>query len=218
LLTDEDAWAAYPAARDFYDRAWLAAELGYLNGPAGTTPVDPGRYFVKPVLNLLGMGVGAHSTEYRAGEDFRVPPGSFWSEFFEGEHLSIDYRWDERLARWEPLCCVKGVFDGLHPLCWIVQPLRRRLPVLPTLFSQVAGRCAARRLNVEFIGGKVIECHLRSGLGDWRDAPPGATTAIPVWEGAPVPAGMVRNEDDADGLAQGRRIGFLYSSQRSLPC
>jgi hypothetical protein len=218
LLTDKEAWVAYPGARDFYDRAWLAGQLGYLNGPPGSTPADFGRYFVKPVLNLLGMGVGAHPIDYAPEKDFRVPPGYFWSAFFEGEHLSIDYRWDARRSRWKPMCCVKGFFDGLRPLRWIMQPRRRRLPALPALFSQIASRCAARRLNVEFIGGKVIECHLRSGLGDWRGAPPGATTAIPVWEGAPVPAGMVRNEDDADGLAQHRRIGFLYSSQRRLSC
>lgn len=211
LLTDEDAWLEYPAARAFYDRQWLAAQLGYSNGDAGTAPGRPGRYFVKPIRNLLGLGIGARRVEYVPGAPFDVPRFHFWSECFEGEHLSIDYRWSVRARRWRPICCVKGVFDGMVPVCWIVQPTRRRLPALPVLFAKLAGLCEAGRLNVESIGGKVIECHLRSGLGDWMGAPSGATTAIPVWEGVPPPPGMVRNVDDADGLAHRRRIGFVYA-------
>lgn len=210
LLTDEDAWVAYPAARAFYDRLWLAAQLGYVHGPTGSKPEKPGRYFVKPVCNLLGMGIGAAPVHYSPETGFEVPPGYFWSECFTGEHLSIDYRWSRRARRWIPLCSVKGEFAGMVPLCWIIQPAGRALPRLPTLFARIAGLCDASRLNVEFIGGRIIECHLRSGLGDWRRSPPWATTAIPVWEGARIPAGMVRNEDDASGHARMRRIGFVY--------
>ena len=153
-MTDEDAWVAYPAARAFYDRQWLAAQLGYVHGPSGTHPEKPGRYFVKPVHNLLGMGIGAAPVPYAPGGPFEVPPGYFWS------------------------AC----------------------------------------LNVEFIGGKVIECHLRSGLGDWRGSPAGATRAMPVWEGQRVPAGMVPSEENCGGLMPIRRLGFVYSADRRPPC
>ena len=129
-ITDEDAWVAYPAARAFYDRQWLAAQLGYVHGPAGTRPDKPGRYFIKPVRNLLGMGIGAAPVHYSPGIPFGVPPDYFWSECFTGEHLSIDYRWNRRARRWDPLCSVKGEFDGMLPLCWTIQPGRRLLPVL----------------------------------------------------------------------------------------
>src|SRR6185436_19086096 len=141
----------------------------------GTTPPAAGRYFVKPVVNLLGLGVGARCVDYSPGQPFEVPPGHFWSECFEGEHLSIDYRWATRAQRWHAVSCVKGVIHRLVPACWILQRARRRLPSLPPLFSRIADLCGAMRLNVEFIGGRVIECHLRSGLGDWRGAPHGAT-------------------------------------------
>ena len=217
LLTDEDAWLAYPAARAFYDRQWLAAHLGYAHGPAGTKPGKCGRYFVKPVYNLLGMGIGAAPIHYSPGGPFEVPTGCFWSECFAGEHLSIDYRWNPHARRWVPLCCVKGEFEGMLPVCWIIQPRRRRLPVLPALFARIGGLCDTSRLNVEFIGGKVIECHLRPGLGDWRGSPAGATRAMPVWEGQRVPAGMVPNEEDCGGLMPIRRLGFVYSSGGNPP-
>jgi len=218
LITDEDAWLAYPAARAFYDRQWLATQLGFVNGPAGTKPEKAGRYFVKPVRNLLGMGIGAKAVEYSPGGAFEVAAGCFWSECFTGEHLSIDYRRNRRARRWAPVCCVKGEFDGTLPLCWVIQPRWRRLPVLPALFEKIGGLCDAARLNVEFIGGKVIECHLRPGLGDWRGSPAGATRAMPVWEGQRVPAGMVPNEEDCGGLMSMRRLGFVFSVERSAPC
>ena len=210
LQTDEDAWLAYPEARSFYDRLWLAQQLGYLCGPAGTNPPCSGWFFVKPVRNLLGLGIGAARHWYPKGTDFGVPPGSFWSQCFEGEHLSIDYRWNRRRGRWTPLRSVGGIFSGITPLCWIMQPRRRSLPQLPRLFDRIADTCGSSRINVEFIGGRVIECHLRSGLGDWRGSPATATRAVPIWKGMPVPQNMVRNEDDGAGLARLQRIGFVY--------
>lgn len=208
--TDEEAWLAYPQGREFYDRLWLARQLGHLCGPAGTNPPDTGWFFVKPVRNLLGLGIGAARNWYAKGTDFGVPPGFFWSECFEGEHLSIDYRWNRRQGRWMSLCSVRGVFSGMTPLCWIMQPPRRALPQLPWLFNRIADTCDSSRINVEFIGGRVIECHLRSGLGDWRGSPAGATRAVPIWKGMPVPENMVPNEDDGAGLARLQRIGFVY--------
>lgn len=208
--TDEQAWLAYPAARAFYDRRWLAGQLGYVHGPTGTNPSKPGWYFVKPICNLYGMGVGAGRQRYSHGTEFGVPPGCFWSECFEGEHLSIDYHWSRRLGRWVAVCCVKGIFAVMVPVCWILQPRGRSLPELPDLFGRIAESSDACRINVEFIGGKIIECHLRSGLGDWRGSPAGATKAVPVWEGMRIPGNMVPNEDDGGGLAPLRRLGFVY--------
>lgn len=197
-------------ARTFYDRLWLAEQLGYVHGTAGANPPKPGWYFVKPTRNLHGLGVGAGRWLYEQGMDFGVPPGYFWSEYFEGEHLSIDYRWSRRLARWTPLCCVKGIFAGTLPLCWIIQLPGRSIPELPDLFGRIADACDARHINVEFIGGQVIECHLRSGMGDWCGSPAGAKKAVPIWQGMQIPGNMVPNEDDGGGLAPLRRLGFVY--------
>jgi hypothetical protein len=61
---------------------------------------------------------------------------------------------------------------------------------------------------VELIGGKPIEVHLRRNHD--FDAVPDACSAFPVWEGDPVPEGMVPDPEDADGFLAPRRLGFVY--------
>src|SRR5262245_8411681 len=89
-LTDAEAWQRYPQLRWLYDRLQLSLALGYECGPAGTLPPRPGTWFVKPIVNLNGMGVDAYAQRYDGGSAFRVRPGSFWMPHFRGRHFSID--------------------------------------------------------------------------------------------------------------------------------
>ena len=89
VITDADAWQRYPRLRWLYDRLQLSQALGYECGPAGTLPPGPGLWFVKPIINLNGMGVGAHAQHYDGGPIFPIQPGSFWMPHFIGRHISI---------------------------------------------------------------------------------------------------------------------------------
>ena len=68
-------------------------------------------------------------------------------------------------------------------------------------------------INVEFIGNKIIEIHLRHGA----DFPKGASEIIPVWDNNKKELKEKYNDwfyqenfEDADSHLKNPRIGFYY--------
>lgn len=162
MKTDAEAWAA---CHDFdawiFDKMILSRRLGYLCGPVGVDVPKPGWYVVRPCVNALGMGRGARFMWIERSTD-DLPLGFFWSEIFEGEHLSVDY------LHGEPIMAVRGHRDPDRPLYeWISWEAVAVRPDLPHQIRQ-ALRGTYRIMNVEYIGGKVIEVHLR-GNPDFVD-------------------------------------------------
>ena len=86
---DVDAWSIYPRFTSWYNKLWLSERLRYKCGPAGVRVPAKGTYIVRPIYNLLGMGLGAKymflSPDYKENQ---IPPGHFWCEKFEGFHYS----------------------------------------------------------------------------------------------------------------------------------
>ena len=201
---DGEAWQAYPKLRWVYDRLRLSQALGYECGPAGTLPPRRGTWFVKPIINLNGMGIDAGTQAYDGGASFPVRPGSFWMPRFTGRHLSFDLK---RVSNeWEVAFAVECIYRNNRPYEW------RRVedrPELPVLIPPDAS--AVPWLNIETIGSNVIEVHLRRNHD--FDAMPDACSAFPVWEDEPVPEDMVPDPEDADGFLVPRRLGFVYRSE-----
>ncbi len=204
-MTDAEAWQGYPQLRWLYDRLQLSLALGYECGPAGTLPPRPGIWFVKPIINLNGMGVGAYAQHYDGGAVFPVRPGSFWMPHFTGRHLSIDLK--RGSSGWEPALSVECIYRNNRPFEWRKVTDPPELPgILPPETADVPW------LNIELIGPKVIEVHLRRNHD--FDAVPQASSAFPVWDGEPVPGDMVPDPEDADGFLVPKRLGFVYRSER----
>lgn len=198
---DGEAWQAHPNLRWIYDRLQLSQALEYECGPAGTLPPRPGPWFVKPIINLNGMGVDAHAQIYDGGTHFPVRPGGFWMPRFTGRHLSLDLKRGPNA--WQVEFAVECIYRNNRPHEWRKVKDRPALPVLvPPDATDISW------LNVEMIGGKVIEVHLRRNHD--FDAMPEACSAFPVWEGEPVPQDMIPNLEDADGFLVPRRLGFVY--------
>jgi hypothetical protein len=164
---DSDAWNWNPAHRWVYDKLAVALSQGLEAGPHGTTPP---RYpvFSKPIINLKGMGVGSRLLLSQADYDRHYAPGHFWMANLEGRHVSSDIAIVDGEPRWWRHVTGKpageGTFDywlihaepdaGLEAYCgaWIEQHLRG--------YSGM--------LNLETIGGKIIEAHLRFA-DQWPD-------------------------------------------------
>lgn len=225
---DFEAWALY-GKTDFrwvFNKLEVALRQGLHAGPAGSVPERNGTYIHRPTYNLYGMGVGAEKFFYHSEEDLDgmvnykiVPPGSFWCEWLSGEHLSIDYRktW---FSRWEPTSVWKGIQDQTESLTrfesWerlheSAAPRALDLPLVIDAFydHRVFG------VNVEMIGDKVIEIHLRLGNDPFDDLPVGSKI-IPVWNDEEPPEGEWRGnlfEDmtkyAAGGHLQHVRRGFV---------
>jgi len=164
---DFDAWAWYPRERWVYDKLAVAHSQGLEAGPHGTTPP---RFpvFSKPIVNLKGMGIG--SRVMRSAEDYErhYRAGHMWMPLLEGRHVSSDVAVVQGTPCWWRHATGKpgrgGTFDF-----WTVHAASE---------EQIERTCGAwignhlpnytGMLNLETIGGTIIEVHLR--LSDqWPD-------------------------------------------------
>lgn len=157
---EEDLW--------IFDKLIVSRKLGYTCGPAGTDVPEPGNYIVRPCVNIPGMSRDAQF-QYIKDDTRHLPSGHFWCEIFDGEHLSVDYKDGKqilavrgyrspdnlyRFTKWEKV-------DGIYPI-----PL--------TFYSLIK---KYEYVNIEYIGGRAIEVHLRHN----PDFVHGNSVAYPVW-------------------------------------
>lgn len=198
---DDDAWQEFPHHRDWFNKLWLSMLLDYNCGPCGVAPADSGFYCVRPIYNLAGMGVGARKQFISAGDYRQVEPGYFWCEWFEGDQHSVTYEW--RNDNWMPVSSWRGERSDYDLSRFLYWERSMFAPLLPDTFSALAD---ASFLNVEFVGGKIVEVHLRRSPDpeEW-------TVIIPVWsdEEPSTEGTFIPHYDDADGYLSTPRIGFI---------
>ena len=164
---DSAAFEFNPRHRWIYNKLLVARSQGLECGPQS---VLPPRYpvFSKPIVNLKGMGVG--SCVLRHEDDYRecCKAGDFWMPLLSGEHISSDWAVVNGRTLWcrhtLGITATAGTFDywvvlgqsrpRLEKYCrdWI----RRNLPDYTGM------------LNIETIGGRIIEAHLRFA-DQWPD-------------------------------------------------
>ena len=189
---------------DIEDRLELARRLGYPCGGSDERPDRPGVWFTKPVRNPSGMGVGARVNVY-AGDPGWISPLSdldMWMPAFSGEHYSADFQ--HCRGEWRQRLTVRCEYDRERgrPARWC----RETRPfAVPALLRGVD----AEWLNVELVGGRVIEAHARRNT-DFDRAPAAAREARVVWGDQRRPGEMVEDFDDADGQLAVPRLGFVY--------
>lgn len=165
LNTDpQDIW--------IFDKLILARRLGYICGPAGVDVPKDGNYIVRPVTNCVGLGLGA-SIEYLTVKDWtdHLDPGTFWCEIFKGDHISVDYEWGQ------PKLSVQGFKPKDTFTRWDKWIKVKNLIALPDLLKSFSLKY--QWMNCEYIGGKLIEVHLRRNPDfDYNNK-----EFIPVWQG-----------------------------------
>jgi len=164
---DSDAWQWYPAQRWIYDKLAVALSQGLDAGPHGT-PAPHFPVFSKPIVNLKGMGVGSRVLKSQADYEAHYAPGHFWMTLLDGRHVSSDVAVVRGEPRWWRHVTGKpageGTFDywTIHaePDGGIEQPcgawIEKNLPGDTGM------------LNLETIGGTIIEAHLRFA-DQWPD-------------------------------------------------
>jgi len=164
---DSDAWQWYPRYRWVYDKLAVALSQKLDAGPHGTIPPNfP--VFSKPIINLRGMGVGSRVLGSNADYERHYVPGHFWMTLLEGRHLSSDVAVVDGKPRWWRHATGKPAGEGMFDY-WTVQ-------AAPD--AEIEARCGAwvekhlagytGMLNLETIGGAIIEAHLRFA-DQWPD-------------------------------------------------
>lgn len=164
---DIDAYRWYPRHRWIYNKLLVAESQGLECAPHG---VEPGHYpvFSKPTINLKGMGVGSRALhdrrEYLACEQ----PGFLWTTLLEGEHVSSDLAVVGGRVCWcrhtLGLAGTGGTFDY-----WTVEAgARPALEAYCARWIEASLPDYTGMLNLETIGGRIIEGHLRFA-DQWPD-------------------------------------------------
>lgn len=174
FVSDCDVWASCPPDWLWiYDKLIVAQYEHVVSGPAGVSVPVAGWYIMRPISNIRMMGRGSKRCWLETGDDMQVPDGYFWSEVLIGDHISVDYHWGN------PVLSVQGFRDDDSRLDrfnrWIKIVDQRSLP---TWLSALGS--TQEWINVEYIGGKAIEVHLRYN-DDFANH--NANEIVPVWTG-----------------------------------
>lgn len=211
MIEDCDAWSKYPHHHNWFNKLFVAEQLGYSCGPCGFAPNRSDFYIVRPIYNLGGMGVGTSMVFIEENDFTKVPPGYFWCEILLGKQYSATYEFvHDTKPYWKPISCWEGERSP-GSFSRFVKWTRslHYIPEVPRVFNVLSD---VKRINVEFKGNSPFEVHL-------RDSPdPDYDTLIPVWEDTPrdvvenyLQDGFVYIEgrDDSNGFLKPARIGFL---------
>jgi hypothetical protein len=153
-----------------YNKLQLSRVLGYKCGPIGSTVPRPDFYIVRPSINFLGMGRYAKITWIENSTD-HLYPSDFWCEIFKGDHLSVDFHYQE------PKLVVKGYKDDDDPLYkWKKWEKINKSVEFPIVLKKLKGNYDW--INCEFIDGNLIEVHVRQNPDFRYDN----EVAIPNWD------------------------------------
>ena len=127
-----------------YNKLVVAEKLGHNAGPTGTFPTAHGRFCLRPMQNIHGMGVGGWwDVDYVGDGIAMLRPGFFWCEWFEGEHSFSEYINDVFVGGLAGTTTESGLLEfHTMPVGFDLEPIFRGI---------------SRYLLVERIGGRVIE-------------------------------------------------------------
>jgi hypothetical protein len=164
---DSDAWMWNPDHRWVYDKIAVARSQHLDAGPHGTPPpYFP--VFSKPIVNLKGMGLGSRVIATAAEYEATKTPGHMWTTLLAGRHVSSDVAVVDGEPRWwrhaTGVPAGEGTFDH-----WIVHAAPEpKLESYCGAWVRAHLRGYTGMLNLETIGGRIIEAHLRL-TDQWPD-------------------------------------------------
>jgi len=191
-LHPDDAW--------IFDKLALAKKLGYICGPKGVDVPEGAWYIVRPCVNFSGMGNGAE-LKFMYRNTNELEDGAFWCKLFKGKHLSIDYQNKKQVL------CVEGFKnDDRNLKRWAKWTKTDDEIEYPEILNDLKGNY--EWVNVESIGGKVIEVHLRPNPNFQNH---NSNYVYPVWKGDKISPRVDENYIRAE---EGERLGFYIQKEK----
>jgi hypothetical protein len=164
---DSDAWLWYPDHRWVYDKIAIARSQGLDAAPHGVLPT---RFpvFSKPITNLKGMGIDSRALRSQAEYEACMVPGHMWMTLLEGRHVSSDVAVLSGEPRWWRHVTGRPAGEGTFDY-WTIQAAHE--PDIEAYCGSWIRRNLAGYtgvMNLETIGGRMIEVHLRMS-DQWPD-------------------------------------------------
>lgn len=164
---DADAYRLYPEQRWVYNKLIVAETQGLDCGLHG---MEPAGYpvFSKPIYNMRGMGTGSRllrsSKEYQRYQR----PGHFWMQALIGEHVSTDVAVVDGEPRWWRHVVGKTLQEGTFDYWAVLAESRPEIEHYCSewLRNRLSGYTGM--VNLETIGARIIEVHLRFA-DQWPD-------------------------------------------------
>ncbi len=159
-VDDIDCWEWFPQYRYVYDKLHVARSQGV---PAGTMHDVPGLFpvFAKPRINLHGMGLGTRIVHSRDDFTTHMTPDLMWMELFTGAHTSSDCAVVKGEVKWIRHATGLAWTDATFKH-WVIHAEDD-----PKLTAFLTGWVARElphytgMINIETIGGKIIEAQIR---------------------------------------------------------
>jgi len=175
-LDEHELYLKYPQHHKWWNKLYLAETMGYSCGPGGVRIPSTGEYVIRPIYNLIGMGVCTTIKVLKQGDCTSTPPGYFWCEYLEGNHYSATY--ENINGTWKPLHCWQGWNRKSNVVKfnkWI------RSDYTPTIPKAIANINNVKYINIEYKGDNPIELHFRpsgnpdgTSISKWNEY-------IPIW-------------------------------------
>ena len=164
---DCDAWLWYPQYRWVYDKIAMAHSQGLEAAPHGVTP-SHFPVFSKPITNLRGMGIASRVLHSASEYAQWLSAGHMWMTRLEGRHVSSDVVVVAGEPRWWRHVTGAPTRDGTFDYWTVHAGAESALEEYCTRWirKHLAGYTGI--LNVETIGGRMIEVHLRMS-DQWPD-------------------------------------------------
>ena len=164
---DELAYRLYPTHRWIYSKLQVAETQNLDCAPHGIVP-ETFPVFSKPIYNLRGMGTGGQVVPSKEAFERIQQPGHMWMPMCTGEHVSTDGVLIDGEPQWWRHTVGLEMGGGMFNY-WTVEADAR--PALEETLgtwtrTHLAGYTGA--VNLETIGGTIIEVHLRFA-DQWPD-------------------------------------------------
>jgi len=164
---DGDAWRWYPEYKWVYDKLAVAESQDLVCAPHGIDP-DTFPVFSKPIYNMRGMGAGSRVMRSLKEYNYRQRPGHMWMQLLDGEHVSTDAAVVQGEVKWQRHTVAKPLDGGMFDY-WIVLA-EDRPEIERYLAAWVRNHMPGYTgmLNIETIGTRIIEVHMRFA-DQWPD-------------------------------------------------
>ena len=164
---DGDAWLWYPEYKWIYNKLAIVESQGQSCGPHG---IDPPNFpvFSKPIYNMRGMGAGSRPLRSLKEYMHLQRPGHMWMPLFEGEHISSDVAVVNGEPNWWRHTKGRPLEGGMFDYWTVLAESKAEVEAYAGEWIRRHFGGYTGMINLETIGAKIIEAHLRFA-DQWPD-------------------------------------------------